>query len=339
MTNATKTLSGIFAVTLALAVATSWSWSGSSSAAFRTQLVPVDSSAVQALRIDRSGTSVRLQRSDDGWTVGPADASSSYPARASAVERLLNTLPALEVSAVATRQPDKHPRYGVDSTATTVSLRGSGDKELARLLVGRTEFQRRSSSQQQQRPMRRMRQQGTSRTYVRTPNRPDVYAVEASLEGLLNKTVEDWRDKTIWGVAESDIQRVHLTRAGDNATADTSVRLQRAAPSSAPTSSPQPTWMSDGDTLSTRAVSSVLATVASPRASGFVPDTAPEDLSDPIRTVRLRLNDGTTHTLSLYPDPSSADTYLATAADYPYVAQLQKRRWDDVFNPRSPFLK
>lgn len=338
MTNATKTLSVIFAVTLALAVATSWSWSGASSAAFRTQLVPVDSSAVQALRIDRSGPSVRLQRSGDGWTVGPAGASTDYPARASAVKRLLNTLPALQVSAVATRQPDKHPRYGVDSTATTVALLDSDNEQLARLLVGRTEFQNRNASQQTQSPMQRMRRQGTSLTYVRTPEQPDVYAVEAALEGLLDKTVEDWRDKTIWGVAESDIQRVHLTMAGDSAAADTSVRLQRAVPSDT-ASRPQPTWLSDGDTLSTNAVSSVLSTVASPRASGFAEDTSPEELSNPTHTVRLRLSDGTTHTLSLYPDPSSPDTYLATAADYPYVAQLQKRRWDDVFAPRSTFLK
>jgi hypothetical protein len=338
MTNATKTLSVLFAVTLTLAAVTSWNWSGTSSAAFRTQLVPVDSSAVQAVRIDRGGMSVRLQRTGDGWRVGPQSDTSRYPARSSAVERLLRALHGLEVNAVATRQASKHPRYGVDSTATAVTLLDSDNAVRARLLVGRTEFRDRNASPQKQTPMQRMRQQGTSITYVRPPGQPDVYSVEASLEGLLNKPVDDWRDKTIWGVARADIQRVRLTTAGDSAAAASSVRLQRAVPSDT-AAGPAPTWLSNGDTLSTDAVSSVLSTVASPRASGFAETTSPTDLTAPTHTVRLQLREGTTRTLRLYPNPSSADTYLATASDYPYVAQLQKRRWNDVFQPRSSFVE
>ena len=339
MTNATKTLAIIFAATLALAVASSWSWSGSSGASFQTELLPVDTSAVQAMRIAQGdGPTVRLQKADDGWTVRPDDAESSYPAQTSSVDRLLNTLPSLPVKAVATRQTDKHPRYGVDSTGTTVTLLGSGDEELGALLVGRTEFRSRNESDGKSSPMQRMRRQGTNITYVRAPDRPDVYSVEADLESMLNKSVTDWRDKTIWGVAQSDIQRVQLTTTGDSATADTSFRFQRTVPSDT-AASPKPTWISDGDTLSTDAVSSVLTTVASPRASGFAENTAPEDLSNPTHTVRLRLSDGSEHTLTLYPDPTSSDTYLATASDYPYVARIQKRRWDDVFTPRSTFLK
>jgi hypothetical protein len=339
MTNATKTLALVFAATLALAVASSWSWSGSSGASFQTELLPVDTSAVQAVRIAQgNGPTVRLQKADDGWTVSPDDGSASYPAQASSVDRLLNTLPSLPVKAVATRQTDKHPRYGVDSTGTTVTLLGSGDEDLGALLVGRTEFRSRNDSDGKSSPMQRMRRQGTNITYVRTPDRPDVYSVEADLESMVTKSVTDWRDKTIWGVAESDIQRVQLTTTGDSAAADTSVRFQRAVPSDT-ASSPKPTWISDGDTLSTDAVSSVLTTVSSPRASGFAEETSPKNLSGPTHTVRLRLSDGSEHTLTLYPDPTSSDTYLATASDYPYVARIQKRRWDDVFKPRSTFLK
>jgi len=339
MTNATKTLALLFAGTVALAAVTSWGGDGPSSAAFQGRLLGVDTSAVQAVRIERSdGPTVRLQRSDTGWAVAPADTAATYPAAPQAVTQLLTTLPSLQVRAVATRQPDNHPRYGVDSTATTVTLLGSGDEELGRLLVGRTEFQSRNKNKGKTNPMQRMRRQGTSVTYVRAPDRPDVYSVEASLESMLNKSVTDWRDKTIWGVAESDIQRVQLTTTGDSTAADTSFRFQRAVPSDT-AAGPKPTWLSQGDTLSTDAVSSVLTTLASPRASGFADDTAPEDLSTPTHTVRLRLRDGTERTLKLYPDPTSSDTFLGTASDYPYVPRIQKRRWDDVFKPRSAFLK
>ncbi|PSQ95285.1 MAG: hypothetical protein BRD55_12280 [Bacteroidetes bacterium SW_9_63_38] len=340
MTNATKSLALIFAGTLALAVASSWSWSGSSGASFRTKLLTVDTSAVKAVRIARNdGSTIRLQKTESGWTVGSDEAKTAYPAQSSAVTRLLNTLPSISVKAVAARQSDKHPRYGVDSTGTTVTLLDSGDETLGSLLVGRTEFQSRNKENSgKTSPMQRMRRQGTSVTYVRRPNQPDVYSVEASLESMLSKNVEDWRNKTIWSAAQSNVQRIYLTTAGDSAAADTTFSLQRAVASDTASTGP-PTWLSNGDTLSTDAVTSVLTTLASPRASGFAEHTSPNQLKNPRHKVRLRLSDGSEHTLKLYPDPSSNDTYLGTASDYPSVARLQKRRWDGVFKPRSTFLK
>jgi hypothetical protein len=174
MTNATKTLALIFASTLALALATSWSWSTASSAAFQEQLLAVDTSAVQAVRIERpSRPSIRLAQTDNGWRVSPGDTSATYPAGTRAVDRLLGTVPALEVSAVATRQPDKHPRYGVDSTGTTVTMLG-----------GRGRGPRNAHCRAHSRPALSVRQRGpvsepTSATaasghirHVRPPPRP-----------------------------------------------------------------------------------------------------------------------------------------------------------------------
>lgn len=340
MTNATKTLALVFVGTLALAVASSWGGGGTSSAAFQDQLLAVDSSAVQAVRIERPNGSVRLQRSGEEWTVAPNSGAASYAAQTQSVERLLNKLPGLTVQAVATRQPDKHPRYGVDSTGATVTLLGSDDESLGTLRIGRTEFQGGDQSQQQKPgPMQQMQQnRGTQVTYVRVPDKNDVYSVEASLSSLINRNVEDWRDKSIWGVAQSKIQRVDLTMSGDStAAANRSYTLQRTAASD--TSSASSTWTSNGDTLSTDAVSSLLRIVSSPRANSFANDKSPDNLSNPRYTVRLRLADGTERTLTLYPDSADDETYLATATDYPYVARVLKSRWDDsVFKSRSSLL-
>jgi hypothetical protein len=337
MTNATKTLAIIFAGTLALAAAATWSGSGSSSAAFRQQLVGVDTSAVQAVEVaPPDAPTVRLERTDGAWSVG-RPAGDAYPARASAVERLLTTLPELQVRAVATRQPEKHPRYGVDSTGTTVRLLGGDDAPLRAVVIGRTEVRRRDGTQQSQSPMQRIQRRGTAITYVRPADQSDVYSVEASLGGLVNKDVEAWREKTIWTLARSDIQRVHVTTADSAAGTDRTVTIQRAAPRDT-ASTAEPRWVSAGDTLATGAASSLLSTVASPRADGFAETRSPDDLSGPAHTVRLRLSDGRERTLRLY--PSGGDTYLATAPDYPYVAEIPKRRWDDsVLRPRSALLK
>jgi len=330
MTNATKTLAILFAVTVALAAVTSWSWSGTSSAAFQERLLAVDTSAVQTIRIDRAdGPPVRLRRSDAGWAVAPADTSATYPANPQAVDRLFSSLPALEVSAVATRQPDNHPRYGVDSTGTRITMLGSGGETLGSLIVGRTRMRRSQSQGRPQNPMQRMRRRGgTPLTYVRAADRPDVYSVEQSLRSLTERGVEAWRDRRLWAVDRSNIQRIDFRFPGDS-----SFTMRR--PAAGDTTSPvgPATWVSAGDTLATSETTPLLRTLASPEADGFETGTAPDQLGTPRYRVRLHLSDGSQRTLRLY--PPSGGAYRGTADGFDYVARLQAREWDNVLRGRS----
>lgn len=336
MTNATKTLALIFVGTLTLALATSWRWSDSSSAAFQEELLTVDTSAVHAVRIDRpDGSPVQLTQSDSGWSVAPSDTSASYPASASAVDGLLRTLSNLQVSAVATRKTDKHPRYGVDSTGTAITMLGANEESLGQLIVGRTRMQRPQSGGQNQNPMQRMqRQQGTAISYVRRPDRPDVYSVEQSLQSLSSRSVEDWRDKQIWAVDRTQIQQIDFTFPGDS-----SFTMQRAAPEDTASAVGPSTWVSAGDTLSSTEVSSVLRTVASPEADGFVNDLSPGEVGDPLYTLRIHLADGSQRGLTLRPS-SEGTTYLATADGFSYVAELEQTKWDrSVLRGRTALLE
>jgi hypothetical protein len=337
MTNATKTLAIVFAATLVLALASTWRGGTSSSAAFQDQLLAVDTSAVQAIRIDRpQDRSLRLERADGEWSVAPADTSATYPASSQSVNQLFSTLPALSVSAVTTRQPDKHPRYGVDSTGTRITMLGAGDEPLGDLIVGRTEMRRPQSQGRQQNPMQRMRQmrRGTPITYVRSPNRPDVYSVEQSLRSVTGRTLTDWRDKQLWALSRSAIRQIDFTFPGDS-----SFTMQRAAPSDTAATGAPDTWLSAGDTLATAEVSSVLRTLSSPRADGFVNDTSPDDFGEAPYRVRVRTADGSRHTLRLRPT-SGGNEYVAVADAFPYVVTLDKTEWDDsVLQGRTALLQ
>jgi hypothetical protein len=332
MTNATKTLTLIFAGTVALALATSWSWSTTSSAAFQEELFAVDTSAVQAVRIENSpGTSVHLERTSDGWAVGASDTSATYPVRAQSVDQLFSTLPSLQVSAVATRQPDKHPRYGVDSTGTTITMLGANDERLGRLIVGRTQMRRPQGGRQRQSPMQQRRRPGTPVTYVRSPNRPDVYSVEQSLRALTSRSVEAWRDKQVWAVDRSQIQQIDFRYP-----ADSSFTVRRAAQSD--TTAASDTWVSAGDTLSRSSTSSLLRTLSTLQADGFVNDQSPSDLGKAPYTIELQLSDGTQRTLHIRSN-SENQYYVATADSYPYVVELRKSNWDrSVLRGRSALL-
>lgn len=328
MTNATKTLAILFGASVLLAVVVRWGGGSGSSAAFQTELLAVDTAQVQSVRIERSGgPSIRLNKSGGSWTVAPSDTSATFPASATTVESVLGTLSSIEVSAVATRQSDKHARYGVDSTGAQVTMLGGDDEPLGQLIVGRTQMKQPPSSGGQRNPLQRRRQRGTPVTYVRSPDKSDVYSVEQALTSIVNRNVEAWRDKQIWAVDQTQINKVEFDYP-----ADSSFTMRRVADSSSSA------WLSQGDTLATGDVSSLLRTVSTPDADGFVEGTTPENLSDPLYTVRLQVGD-TMRSLHFH---SSGDdnTYHATANGYPYVAELRASRWDrSVLQGRDTLLQ
>jgi hypothetical protein len=335
MTNATKTLALLFAATVALAAVSAWGGGGTSSAAFQERLLPVDTSAVQSIRIERSGgPTVRLRRADTTWVVAPTDTAATYPADTRAVNQLFATLPSLQVRAVATRQPDNHPRYGVDSTGTQVTLLGAGGETLGALIVGRTRVRRPQSQGRAQNPMQRMRRRrgGTPITYVRSPDRPDVYSVERSLRSVTTRGVEDWRDRRLWAVDRTTIQRVDFAFPGDS-----SFTMRRAAPDDTANAVGPSTWVSRGDTLSGSEVSSTLRTLASPEADGFVEGTPPDALGAPRYRIRLHLRDGSRRTLRLYAPVDGA--YRAVAEGFGYVVRLNTTTWNEVLRGRSALLR
>lgn len=333
MTNATKTLSLIFAGTVVLALITSWEWSSTSSAAFEEELLAVDTAQVQAVRIDRSnGSSIRLHRTGSGWGVSPSDTSAEYQASSRAINRLLSTLPSLSVNAVVTRQPDKHARYGVDSTGTRVTLLDGDDEPLGQVYVGQTQMQQPQSGGQQQRFRRQRR--GTLITYVRPADQSDVYSVEAPLRSVVDRSVTDWRNKQLWAVDRSQIRRVEFDYP-----ADSSFTIMRAAPSDTASAATPDSWISEGDTLDTRSVSSLLRTLSSPQASGFANDLSPESFGDALYTIRLHLANDTQRTLRLRPADGS-EAYVAATEAFPYVVEVNATQWDrSVLQGRSELLQ
>ena len=148
---------------------------------------------------------------------------------------------------------------------------------------------------------------------------------------MTSRSVEDWREKQMWGLARSDIQRIDFQYP-----ADSSYTLRRVT--SSDTASTRDAWVSAGDTLSQSAVSSMLRVLSSPQADGFAETTSPEAFREAVYAIRFRLSDGTQRSLRLRP-ASNDRQYLAVADDFPYVAELQKDRWDrSVLKGRAALL-
>lgn len=134
---------------------------------------------------------VRIEAPDRAWTVARQGARwvlvdpVQEPTDSATVARFVQDLSALELESVASNNPERYSRYGVDSTAKTVSATWPGGERL--LLVG---------------------QQGPDfqSVYVRLDDDPRVYLTRGRL--AVPDNFDRWRNQTIVNLPQASLASV-----------------------------------------------------------------------------------------------------------------------------------
>lgn len=130
---------------------------------------------VHGLEITADGKDIALVRKDGTWSI---ERPGAYPADATAVRSFLSTLRSMR----AVDFPDDHPtdlsRYGLDAPQLRLRLLLGKDNAEKQILIG-------SKATDKKEP------------YVQTSGVPTVYTVSDWVLRDLNKTVTDFRDKTL----------------------------------------------------------------------------------------------------------------------------------------------
>lgn len=308
MTNATKSLAVIFVILMVLTIAMKWSSGPEASRVFRSTLVNIDTSRVSRVVIDHPGNPMlTLEKENRQWQVSDGG-QEQYPADGPGILRAIDELNNLSVNAVATRNPDKFTRYKVDSTGIKVSLY-DGEQKLNSIFVGAPQRSGRRSLN----------------NYVRLADENAVYSVEGFLRSTFSKKLDDWRDKRVWEVEQSNISRVDFLYPADSSFTIEKVDNQQ--------------WISSGDTLSQREVSSALSRLSSPRTSGFSDALTKESFGTEKYAIQIALSGGKQHRLRLKESPADTTRYIAVSPDSPYVFTFRKSAWDDnVLKSRAELL-
>lgn len=296
MSNATKSLSAILLVLIAITLLVKWTGNRSSSAAFRSDIMVVDTTRIDRIVIDQktAGKRVALTRSEGQWSVASGD--RSYEADGDAVQRALSTLNNLQVISVATRDPGKFTRYKVDSTGTRVQLY-DGDELLEGLFIGAPQILSRREFN----------------SYVRPLDENTVYAVEGLLGSSFSTSADSWRNKVVWEYQPDEIERIDFLYP-----ADSSFSMRRSGD----------LWVSGSDTLATGPVSSITSRLTSLEASAFADTLSTDRFGTERYAIQMQLEGGEQRTLRLKLPDEQSEQYLAAANDYPYLFLLRKRFWD-----------
>lgn len=153
-------------------------------------LEAVSADRVESVRFAAPADTVRLERSDGGWTV------NGRPADSATVRGFWSELEDARPEGPVARNPENHERMGVtDDGAVHVLFRLEGGEE-RELLVG-------SSGP------------AYPSAYVRIPDEDVVHLLHGEIRGAVERDADGWRDRTVARVDTSRVRRLEIDREGE----------------------------------------------------------------------------------------------------------------------------
>jgi Domain of unknown function (DUF4340) len=176
----------------------------------KKELVGLDTSKVTMIKIwpaSAKGEEIQFVKGTVRWTVKKGD--KEYNVEQGSANSLLGYVVKLVPQKMATRKKEKWGDYQVGDSATRVQFLAKDDV-LADVRIGRIGFD--------QNEMQRMQQQqqqfggrggfGGAFTYVRLEDEDEVYTVEGFLNSSFDRSLNDWRDKSLLRIKQNDVTKV-----------------------------------------------------------------------------------------------------------------------------------
>ena len=255
-------------------------------------LVDYDSSAVDKLEIQSPTASITLEKEAGGWMI---TAPLKYRADAATVTSAIGTGRKIELTSIVSSNPEKRKLFQVDSTGTQVTVYEKGAKKSA-FTIGKM---------------------GTTytETYVRAYGSNDVYIAKGFLSATFNRTVKDWRDKTIFKTDQSLMRSVRFQYR------DTVFVLAFQ----------DTVWRIGNDTTVLSSVKSLLGALSNLQADDFI-DTTVVLTTPPTASIET----GGTQ-LRFYATKESGK-YLVQASSSPQWFEVQSWKASQVLKRKKDFL-
>jgi hypothetical protein len=136
-------------------------------------LPDIDRATVDTITIARPGDTIRLTRTGDAWLV------NGWPAAPDVAGELLDAVSdTAATSELVAQSAATHDRLGVDSAQARVLAIRAGETEVLTWMVGK-------------------RGANFASAYVRRPGRSNVFQLRGRLVDLVDRGVDEWRDRRI----------------------------------------------------------------------------------------------------------------------------------------------
>ena len=269
-------------------------------------LVKVDSAKVTEVSIFKDATTVTLTKRDTTWFItNPIE----YRANDRYVKQLLEKLDEMRIESTVTDKEDQFAEFEVDSSGTQLTITQEGGKPVT-VIIGK------ASS-------------GYRHSYARLADDNHVKLIRGTYGLVMNRTVENWRDKKILDCEQADIVGVetgdlHMTRSARDANA----------------------WVierEDGkvDTTDWAKSTKVQAALGRLQTSGFPTEEDYKDVNfgRPTASMKVTLFNGTEHLLRFYKsDEETVRFYITLDGDNTTVFRIYEGIYNQLFKTPSELM-
>jgi hypothetical protein len=171
----------------------------------KKELVSLDTASVTQIKLipKVDGAEITFKREGSKWTV--TKFGKEYNVDFGAATNLLSQLVGLKPQKMVSSKKEKWDDYQVGDSTTSVQI-FAGSDEVADLKIGRIGFNQNPAQMQQQ-------QYGGGGfagafTYVRLTDEDEVYTVDGFLESSFNRSLNDWRNKTLIRIKTEDVTKI-----------------------------------------------------------------------------------------------------------------------------------
>jgi hypothetical protein len=156
---------------------------------FDREMFSTDTLRIVGAVLEKYGQKITLTKGVKNWFIeGP----KNYPADPAAVKTLLKFADELTLKNIISDKPERHFRFGVDSTGTVLKFRLQDNSEKT-FIIGNDDQDKRHS-------------------FYRKQDGNDVYLGTLFPRYRLGTNVNDWRDKAISRTNREDISKVSITK-------------------------------------------------------------------------------------------------------------------------------
>ncbi|MBS4028076.1 MAG: DUF4340 domain-containing protein [Ignavibacteriales bacterium] len=274
--------------------------------------IKFDSAAITKIEIKHSeeNKSVTLENVDGKWKI---TSPVNYPADAPSAQRIVDGAAKFKISSLISSNVEKQSQFQVDSSGTQLTITEKNGKATT-FIIGKSG-------------------PTYSEVYVRIPNKDDVYLAEGFDSYSLNKSVKDWRDRTIYKAERDSIKEISISSMVKDEKKKTS------SPEEFMLIKDSSQWMVNGDSADNNKVNSLLGSLSNFRCDEFIDSNV--TFSEMLGSVKVKSNStaGMEETaLMFYPVESDSMKYYVRTSTSSQVFQVSKWMMQNVLKQKSELL-
>lgn len=262
------------------------------------ELPAVKTQDLTKIEIGKGDQNVVLTRKDDGWLVAPGD----YPADGNLVDRMLDALADLKVTALVS-ETRNYTRYELDENQQIRVTAYQDDKAVRSFHIGKAAETMRH-------------------THITLSEDPHVYHAQGNFRQDFDHSVDSLRDKTVLAFKKEDVTEYSITTEGKTVTIKKTTTTpapegDNAAADAEHENATAVEWKTaDGQSVASDAVQRLLAELSGLKCRTYLTDRAKTDFADP--TFIIRINGVAESVLEIF-DPADD-----TATEVPARSSLRQ---------------